>query len=96
VYGAILTKFALKSLRSGATSRFTSIPLRFFEDIIRLGEDYGGFPPITGNPRFRSQNVWNRLFEILGSQTNILNFVIAHADIKGVKDGVSLSSSNIS
>lgn len=63
--------------------------MRFFQEIVRLGQEYGGFSNIPGNPGFNDGNLWNRLFEILGSQTNFLNFVVVHKDINAVKGKVS-------
>lgn len=63
--------------------------MRFFQEIIRLGKEYGGYSNIPGNPGFNDGNLWNRLFEILGSQTNFVNFVVAHTDINAVKGRVS-------
>ncbi|KAJ4024643.1 hypothetical protein NW766_000883 [Fusarium irregulare] len=66
-------------------SRYGPIPIEFFEEILRLGVDYGDFPPIRGNRRYDDPNLWNRIFEILGSYDNRVNFAIAHSDINYAK-----------
>jgi hypothetical protein len=76
-------------LTSGAVPLHGPVAIRFFQEIIRLGEEYGGYSTIPGNPGFNDGNLWNRLFEILGSQTNFANFVVAHTDINAVKGRVS-------
>ncbi|RKK93244.1 hypothetical protein BFJ68_g15612 [Fusarium oxysporum] len=73
------------TLESGAAPLYGNIPLHFFEEIIRLGVDHGGYNEIPGNPGFDDQSLWNRLYECLGSQTNFVNFVITHVDINTVK-----------
>ncbi|OBS25926.1 hypothetical protein FPOA_06459 [Fusarium poae] len=82
-----MTEAAQGRLTSGARSMYGPIPIGFFEEIIRLGEDDEGdsYARISGNPHFRDGNLWNRIFECLGSYENIENFMITYADINLVK-----------
>lgn len=80
----------LKRLRSGAQSTYHGIPVRFWEEALRLGELHGGFPDIDGRGvPFDNQNVLTRIFECLGSQTNFRNFVIIVGPINSIKARVS-------
>ncbi|RYC80920.1 hypothetical protein BFJ63_vAg16188 [Fusarium oxysporum f. sp. narcissi] len=86
----ILKRFFLDAgfgtLRSGAQSTYHGIPVRFWEEALRLGELYGGFPDIDGRGvPFDNQNVLTRIFECLGSQTNFRNFVIIVGPINSIK-----------
>ncbi|KAG8361863.1 hypothetical protein FVEN_g217 [Fusarium venenatum] len=74
-------------LTSGARSMYGPVPIHFFEEIIRLGEDDNGdsYARISGNPRFRDGNLWNPIFECLGSYENIRNFMITYLDINIIK-----------
>jgi hypothetical protein len=77
------------SLPNGATSQFGPIPIHFLEEVTRLGMEQGGWPAIPGNPGFDNDNIWSRLFEILGSRNNVDNFVITDQEINSVKGVVS-------
>ncbi|GKU12195.1 hypothetical protein FLAG1_11670 [Fusarium langsethiae] len=72
-------------LRNGATSQFGPIPIHFLEEVNRLGIEQGGWPAIPGNPEFDNDNLWSRLFEVLGSRDNVDNFVITDEEINAIK-----------
>lgn len=50
------------------------------------------WPKIPGNPDFDNRNLFTRMMECLGSQTNDINFVITNGDLNKVKGQVRTSS----
>ncbi|EWG55818.1 hypothetical protein FVEG_17600 [Fusarium verticillioides 7600] len=76
-------------LRSGAQSQYHGIPVRFFEEALRLGRLRGRFPHISGrDDAFDDQNLLTRVFECLGSRDNFRNFVIVVGPINAIKGRV--------
>ncbi|KAM5346422.1 hypothetical protein ACJ41O_009427 [Fusarium nematophilum] len=72
-------------LESGDQALYGPVPIEFFEEILTLGADNGWWPEIPGNPDFESRNLFTRIMECLGSQTNTDNFVIADTTLNWVK-----------
>ncbi|KAM5348614.1 hypothetical protein ACJ41O_008438 [Fusarium nematophilum] len=75
----------LGKLESGRKSAYGPVPIEFFEEIMTLGADDQSWPTIPGNPGFDSGNLFTRIMEYLGSQTNDRNFVIADATLNLIK-----------
>ncbi|KAH7205677.1 hypothetical protein BKA60DRAFT_655281 [Fusarium oxysporum] len=78
-------------LASGIHAASGAIPLAFFEGIPALGEldrFRKHWHPIAGNPDFDNANLFDRLFECLGSYTNDRNFVVAEKLLNVVKGAV--------
>ncbi|EWY84225.1 hypothetical protein FOYG_13985 [Fusarium oxysporum NRRL 32931] len=68
-----------------------AVPLAFFETIPTLGEldRFRKFwEPIAGNPNFDNANLFDRLFECLGSYTNDRNFVVTEKMLNVVKGAI--------
>ncbi|KAF7544087.1 hypothetical protein G7Z17_g10230 [Cylindrodendrum hubeiense] len=86
---SMMKKFFLDAatgkLHSGARSRFGPVPIEFFESILTIGAKDFEWPPIPGNPDYEDGNIFNRLMECLGSQTNAINFAVAAGDLNYVK-----------
>ncbi|KAH7469659.1 hypothetical protein FOMA001_g14888 [Fusarium oxysporum f. sp. matthiolae] len=75
-------------LPSGRPATSGAVPLAFFEAIPTLGEldRFRKFwEPIAGNPNFDNANLFDRLFECLGSYTNDRNFVVTEKLLNVVK-----------
>ncbi|KAH6957703.1 hypothetical protein BKA56DRAFT_562252 [Ilyonectria sp. MPI-CAGE-AT-0026] len=83
---------AMGTLWSGAKSLYGPIAIEFFEEILVLGADSDMWPKIPGNPDFDNRNLFSRMMECLGSQTNDINFVITTSDLNQVKGKVRTSS----
>ncbi|KAH6871830.1 hypothetical protein B0T10DRAFT_590612 [Thelonectria olida] len=79
------TDAALGTLRSGSKPLYGPVPIEFFEEILVLGADDAWWPEIPGNPDYDDGNLFSRLMECLGSQTNDMNFAVAVQDINWVK-----------
>ncbi|KAL6401421.1 hypothetical protein AUP68_15291 [Ilyonectria robusta] len=76
---------AMGRLWSGAKSLYGPIAIEFFEEILVLGANSDMWPKIPGNPDFDNRNLFSRMMECLGSQTNDINFVITTSDLNQVK-----------
>ncbi|KAH7134336.1 hypothetical protein EDB81DRAFT_949670 [Dactylonectria macrodidyma] len=72
-------------LRSGARSLYGPVPIEFFEGILTIGANHFGWPEILGNPDYDDGNLFSRLMECLGSQTNDMNFVVTVGELNWVK-----------
>ncbi|EXA32956.1 hypothetical protein FOVG_15766 [Fusarium oxysporum f. sp. pisi HDV247] len=78
-------------LPSGRPAASGAVPLAFFEAIPTLGEldRFRKFwEPIAGNPNFDNANLFDRLFECLGSYTNDRNFVVTEKLLNVVKGAI--------
>ncbi|KAI8671980.1 Chitinase [Fusarium sp. Ph1] len=79
-------------LESGRTPRYGPIPIEFLEDMQWLGLRDEFWPEITGNPDFEDGNMYSRVMECLGSQTNNRNFAVAIGDLNWANGRVRISS----
>ncbi|KAG7419803.1 hypothetical protein Forpe1208_v003472 [Fusarium oxysporum f. sp. rapae] len=85
-------KFAAAGvLASGRQAASGATPIAFFEGIPSLGEldrFRKHWPEIPGNPNFDNANLFDRLFECLGSYTNKRNFVVTEKLLNVVKGAI--------
>ncbi|KAL5586794.1 hypothetical protein FOBRF1_016664 [Fusarium oxysporum] len=85
-------KFAAAGvLASGRQAASGAISIAFFAGIPSLGEldrfrKHG--PEIPGNPNFNNANLFDRLFECLGSYTNDRNFVVTEKLLNVVEGAI--------
>lgn len=64
------------------------MPIQFFEGILTIGANHFDWPEIPGNPDYDDGNLFSRIMERLGSQTNDMNFAVTIGELNWVKGKV--------